>query len=217
MKILVIAPHPDDEVLGCGGTIRRYVKEGNDVFLCVVTQAYAPDWTEKYLKDKVIETKKSNAVLGFKKTYFLGLPTVKLDTIPQKELNDKIGGIIKEVDPNILYIPHSEDLNLDHRLVFSASFISARPFENKIKRVLSYETFSAAAWGAKNFLPTAYIDITATLKDKLKAMSCYKSELRKYPHPRSLEGITILAKGRGIESGLLAAEAFMVIRDISMP
>ncbi|MDO8667841.1 MAG: PIG-L deacetylase family protein [bacterium] len=213
-KILVIAPHPDDEVLGCGGMIKRYVNEGDEAFLCVVTKAYAPDWTEKYLKDKAVDIKKSNAVLGFKKTYFLELPTVKLDTIPQKELNDKISEVIEEVDPEILYIPYVGDLNQDHRLVFEACLVSARPFRNKIKKILAYETPSGAAWGVKQFMPTLYMDITETLKDKLKAMACYKSELRKYPHPRSLEGITVMAKKRGVESGLLAAEAFIIIREI---
>lgn len=213
-KILVVAPHPDDEVLGCGGTIKKYTKEGDEVFLCVVTKAYTPDWTEKYTKDKVADIKKSNAVLGFKKTYFLGLPTVKLDTIPQKELNDKISDVIREVNPDILFIPYVGDTNQDHRLVFEACFVSARPFENKIKKILAYETLSVAAWGVKQFAPTTYTDITGTLKDKLKAMSCYRSELREFPHPRSLEGITILAKKRGTESGLRAAEAFVVIREI---
>jgi LmbE family N-acetylglucosaminyl deacetylase len=214
VKILVIAPHPDDEVLGCGGTIKRYVKEGNDVFLCIVTKAYTPDWTKKYMADKAIDIKKSNAVLGFKKTHFLDLPTVRLDTISQKELNNKIDCVIKKVAPDILYIPFDGDLNLDHRLISEACLVAARPFENKIKRVLAYETSSGAAGGVKKFLPTVYTDITTTLKDKLRAMSCYKSELREYPHPRSLEGITILAKRRGIESGLSAAEAFMVVREI---
>ncbi|MDD4271692.1 MAG: PIG-L family deacetylase [Patescibacteria group bacterium] len=213
-KILVIAPHPDDEVLGCGGTIKKYVKAGDEVFLGIVTKAYAPDWSEKYMEDKLVDIKKSNAVLGFKKTYFLDLPTVKLDTIPRKELNDKIRGLVKEVDPDILFIPHVGDLNHDHRLVFEACLVAARPTGNKIKKILAYETLSEASRGAKQFTPNAYMDITKTLKDKLKAIACYKSELQKYPHPRSLEGITALAKKRGTESGLLAAEAFMVIREI---
>lgn len=213
-KILVIAPHPDDEVLGCGGTIKKYTKDGNEAFLCIITKAYTPDWTEKYLKDKVMEIKKSNAVLGFKKTYFLGLPTVKLDTIPQKELNDRISNVIKEIDPDILYIPYIGDLNQDHRLVFEACLVSARPFKNKIKKILAYETPSGEAWGVNHFVPTSYTDIAETLGDKQKAMACYKSELREYPHPRSSEGITVSAKKRGTESGLEAAEAFMVIREI---
>jgi LmbE family N-acetylglucosaminyl deacetylase len=213
-KILVIAPHPDDEVLGCGGTVKKHIKEGDDAFLCIVTKTYAPDWTEKYRKDKLIDIKKSNAVLGFKKTYFFGFPTVKLDTIGQKELNDTIGSVIKEVDPDVLYIPYVGELNQDHRLVFEACLVSARPLGNKIKKILAYETFSGAAWGVKQFVPTVFVDITGTLKDKLKAMSCYRSEVKKYPHPRSLESITILAKKRGVESGLSAAEAFVVIREI---
>jgi len=214
MKILVIAPHPDDEVLGCGGTIKKHANVGDDVFLCVVTKAYTPDWTEKYLQDKLIDIKKSNAVLGIKKTYLLGFPAVKLDTIPQKELNDKISAVIKTVDPDVLYIPYAGELNKDHRLAFEACLVSSRPFGNKIKKILTYETFSGTMWGAPPFIPTTYTDITDTLKDKLRAMSCYRSELKKFPHPRSLENIVALAKKRGSESGLLAAEAFMIIREI---
>jgi len=214
MKVLIIAPHPDDEVLGCGGTIKKYTKAGNDVFLCVVTKAYAPDWTEKYLQDKLIDIKKSNAALGIKKTYLLGFSTVKLDAIPQKELNDKISAVIKTVDPDILYIPYVGELNKDHRLVFEACLVSSRPFGNKIKKILAYETLSGAMWGAPPFAPTTYTDIADTLKDKLKAMSCYQSELKEFPHPRSLKNIIALAKKRGSESGLSAAEAFMTVREI---
>lgn len=213
-KILVIAPHPDDEVLGCGGAVRKHVNAGDEVFLCVITRAYTPDWSEKYLKDKIAETKKSNDVLGFKKTYFLDLPTVKLDTIPQKELNDKIRSIVVEVNPDILYIPFDGDLHKDHRIVSLSSLVSARPFGNKIKKIFVYEILSETEWGIKPFVPCSYADISETLKDKLSAMSCYKSELKEFPHPRSLEAITVLAKKRGTESGLPAAEAFMIAREM---
>ena len=215
MKILVIAPHPDDEVLGCGGTIKRYVKEGNDVFLCIVTKAYTPDWKEDFIKNRKKEITHASNTLGIKETFVLDLPTVKLDTIPQKELNGKISSVIGKINPDVLYIPYVGDLNRDHRLVFEACLVSARPFKNKIKKILVYEVLSETEWGFKSFSPTVYIDIKETLKAKLRAMSCYKSELRKYPHPRSLEGISILAKKRGMESGLLAAEAFITIREIT--
>jgi LmbE family N-acetylglucosaminyl deacetylase len=214
MKILIIAPHPDDEVLGCGGTIKRYSKEGNDVFLCIVTKAYTPDWTEDYIKARNSEIIHSSKTLGIKKTFLLDFPTVKLDTVPQKELNDKIAEIINKINPDILLIPSGSDLNRDHRLVFEASLVSARPIGNKIKKISIYEVLSETEWGFKPFAPTEYINISGTIKYKLKAMSCYKSELRKYPHPRSLKGITILAEKRGMESGLSAAEAFITIREI---
>ena len=99
-------------------------------------------------------------------------------------------------------------------MISESCLVSARPFGNKIKKIFVYEILSETEWGIKPFTPVAYVDIAETLKDKLRAMSCYKSELKKYPHPRSLEGITVLAKKRGTESGLLAAEAFMIIREI---
>lgn len=214
MKILVIAPHPDDEVLGCGGTIKKYVKQGNDVFLGIITKAYAPEWSEDFIKNRKKEIAGAAKILGIKKIFFLDLPTVKLDTIPQKELNFKIGGIVSQTTPDILYIPHGGDLNRDHRLVFEACLVAARPVGNKIKKILAYETLSETDWGVKQFSPQVYVDITKNLDDKLKAMACYKSELRQYPRPRSLEGISILAKNRGMEAGLAAAEAFELIREI---
>jgi len=214
MKILVIAPHPDDEVLGCGGTIKKNVKAGNDVFLCIVTKAYIPDWSEDFIKSRSKEIASSSKALGIKKVYFLDLPTVKLDTIPQKDLNFKIGTIVSKVDPDILFIPFVGDLNHDHRLVFAAGLVAARPLGNKIKKILAYETPSETEWGTKPFLSNTYIDITETLDYKLKAMACYKSEIRPYPHPRSLESLAILAKKRGTEAGISAAEVFILIREI---
>jgi len=213
-KILVIAPHPDDEVLGCGGTIKKYAAAGHEVFLGVVTKAYAPDWSEDFIKNRKKEVAQANKILGIKETFFLELPTVKLDTVPQKELNDKIGEIINKVKPDILFLPFYGDLNQDHRLVFEAGLVCARPYKNSIKKIFVYETSSETEWGTRQFWPVAYMDITETLKDKLGAMACYASELKDFPHPRSLEGITVLAKKRGTEAGLVAAEAFIIIREI---
>lgn len=216
-KILVIAPHPDDEVLGCGGTIIKYSKKGDEVYLCIVTKAYSPDWSEEFLKNRPKEIEESNKILGIKKTYFLDFPTAKLDTVPQKELNGSILKIIKEIQPEILYIPHSGDLNKDHRLVFEATLVATRPTVTPVKKILSYETLSETERGAilKPFVPNVYEDITETLNIKIKAMKVYKSELRQSPHPRSLEMIEALAKKRGSEVGFKLAEAFLLIREIS--
>ncbi len=223
MKILAIAPHPDDEVLGCGGTIKKHINQGDEVYLCIVTKAYAPDWSQEFIENRQGEISCSNKILGIKKTFFLDLPTVKLDTIPQKKLNDLISECMEKVGPEILYIPFGGDINKDHRLVFEASIVAARPKPKYlIKKILSYEVLSETEWGSSRaremkeiFIPNVYIGIFDTLKDKLKAMSCYeKSELKDYPHPRSLEAITTLAKKRGSEAGLRAAEAFVLIREI---
>jgi len=217
MKVLVVAPHPDDEVLGVGGTIAKYVKEGNEVYLCVVTKGYPPDWSKEYLKNRQREIKKSNKILGIKKTYFLDYPTVKLDTIPQKELNEAISKIINMVNPDIVYIPHKGDLNKDHRLIFEAALVAVRPAkQHKIKKVLSYEVLSETEWGLpmENFTPNIYVDISTTLETKIEAMKIYESEVKQWPHPRSLEMIEVLAKKRGSEVGVKFAEAFMLIREI---
>jgi len=210
MRILIIAPHPDDEVLGCGGTIKKYTNSGNNVYLCVVTCAYIPDWTEEFIENRKKEIKQANEILGI-----LDLPTVKLDTIPQKKLNDLIAQKIDEIKPEILYIPFGEDINKDHQLVFNASMLAVRSrIGHLIKKVLCYEVLSETEWGSVPFVPNLYVDILDVLENKLKAMSCYESELKDYPHPRSLEAIKVLAQKRGIESGLKLAEAFQIIKEI---
>lgn len=216
MKALVIAPHPDDEVLGCGGTIAKHAKQGEEVSLCIVTKAYTPDWSEEFIKNRPKEIEKANKILGIRKTFFLDYLTVKLDTIPQKELNEAISKVVNEVKPDILYIPHKGDVNKDHRLVFEASLVATRPINHKIKKVLSYESLSETEWGQpiEPFTPNVYIDISDTIKTKIEAMKAYESEIKPYPHPRSLEMINILAKMRGGVVGFDAAEAFILIREV---
>lgn len=216
MKILIIAPHPDDEVLGCGGAIAKFNERGDEVYLCIATSGYAPDWSKEFLESRPKEIERANKILGIKKAHFLDYPTVKLDTIPQKELNEAISKVITEVGPDILYIPHKGDLNKDHRLVFEASLVATRPADYKIKSILSYETLSETEWGQsiESFIPSVYVDISETFERKIEAIKAYKSELKQYPHPRSLEIIEALAKKRGSEAGLKFAEAFMLIKEI---
>jgi len=216
MKVLVIAPHPDDEVLGCGGTIARHTGKKDDVHLCIVTKAYTPDWSEEFLKNRSEEIAESNRILGIKKTRFLDYPTAKLDTFPQKTLNEEISAVVNAVEPDIVYIPHRGDLNKDHRLVFEASLVATRPLKHRIKRILSYETLSETEWGQPigPFVPNVYVDISETFGDKIKAMEAYASEIKPYPHPRSLEIIEALAKKRGSEAGVRSAEAFVMIREV---
>ena len=144
---------------------------------------------------------------------------MKLDTVPQKELNDAISKIVKNVKPDIALIPFIGDLNRDHRIVSESSLVALRPSVNfSVKKIWSYETISETEWALpvkKNmFRPNVYIDISDTLKTKLKAMLAYKSELRDHPHPRSLETLSVLAEKRGSEVCLKFAEAFMSVRDI---
>lgn len=221
MKILVIAPHPDDEVLGCGGTIKKYTSMGDHVYLCIATRAYTPDWTEEFIINRKKEIELSVKALGINKLFLLDFPTVKLDTISQKEINDSISKVVQETKPEIVFIPFAGDINKDHKLIFEASLVALRPkLESSVKKVYCYEVLSETEWAKPAqkiedvFMPNYYEDISDYLEDKIKAMECYKSEVKDYPHPRSLGGIKVLAQKRGIESGLKLAEAFMIIREI---
>ena len=216
MKILIIAPHPDDEVLGSGGTVAKHSKRGDEVYLCIVTKAYTPDWSEEFLKNRTKEIEKANKILGIKKTHFLNYPTVKLDTFPQKELNEAILKVVDEIKPDVAYIPHKGDLNKDHRLIFESSLVATRPANHKVKRILSYETLSETEWGQsiEPFIPNVYVDVSEIFEKKIEAMKAYESELKQCPHPRSLEIIEALAKKRGSEVGVKFAEAFILIREL---
>lgn len=219
MNILVIAPHPDDEVLGCGGTIAKHAQRGDEVYLCIVTKAYPPDWSEDEIRRKKEEVLSANHTLGIHKSCFLGFPTVKLDTIPQRQLNDSIAQVVREVQPEIAYIPHRGDVNKDHRFVFDAALVALRPMPgSNIKRVLCYETLSETEWAGpfteNTFHPNVYVDISETLDGKLKAMSAYRTELKEFPHPRSLKAISALARLRGSTVGVEAAEGFVLVREM---
>lgn len=217
-KILVIAPHPDDEVLGCGGTIAKYSKQGDEVYLCVVTKAYTPEWSEEFIRNRPKEVEAVRKILGIKKVHFLDFPTVKLDTISQKKLIEAISGVIKTVGPEILYLPHMGDINKDHRLIFESALVASRPFSAPtIKKTLSYETISETEYGMMFgiFIPNVYEDISGTFNLKIKAMKVYENQLKSFPYPRSLEAIEALAKKRGSESRFELAEAFMLIRELN--
>ena len=218
-KVLVVAAHPDDEVLGLGGTIVNHQQQGDDVYLCIVTKAYTPEWSKKFIDNRSKEIVKASKILKIKEIFYLNFPTVKLDTVPQKKLNKSILKIISQVNPEILYLPYKGDLHKDHRLVFEASMTVTRPVGHQVARILCYETLSETDWGQsiEVFIPNVYVDISKTFKTKIKAMQAYASELKTPPHPRSIEIIEILAKKRGSEIGAKLAEAFMLIKEFNKP
>lgn len=219
MKVLVIAAHPDDEIFGVGGTILKHVKKGNQVYICIVTVAYTPQWAEDVIKNKRQEALKASKMLGVEKTFFCELPTVKLDTIPQVILNGKISECVNKIKPDIVYTHHKGDINKDHRLVFDATMIAVRPKPNFfVKKVYSYECLSSTEWSATTsdfFMPNVYENINEYLDKKIEILKCYQTEIKNYPHPLSTEGIRILANRRGLTVGINAAESFMLIRGIN--
>lgn len=217
MRMLVIAPHPDDEVIGCGGTILKNRAEGGEAFLCVVTAAHPPEWKEKIIKAKKEERAKAAKLLGIKKSFFLDFPATKLDTVPHSELIKKISACVKEVRPESVFISHWGDLHKDHKIVFDAAMVASRPFNTSVKRVLCYEIPSSSELVPSKetvFLPNVFVDISDFLEKKLEVMKVYKTELRKHPHPRSIEALRVHAKKRGTQIGVKAAEAFVLVRHI---
>lgn len=214
-RVITVAPHPDDETIGAGGTIARLSESGVETFVCVVTRPYEPDWpagTEEKAKE---QAGKAFEVLGVKGHRFLGFPTVKLNTVPYKELVDAIRSFIEEIDPQIVLAPHPGDLNLDHDIVSRAVAVASRPAGSAGPSVIYYETLSSTEWGrvfrGSAFRPNVFIDISSTFEKKRKAARCYVSEMKPYPHPRSEEGIEALARIRGMEAGLTLAEAFQLV------
>ena len=224
MNVLVFAPHPDDEVLGCGGTIARYVAEGADVYVCVVTSALPPvyDNTEAVMNGwpHMIypEIVKAHEILGVKETFFLQFPTVQLETVPRYELNEKIGRLVQDLVPDVVFIPHFGDMQKDHRITSEGVMVAVRPkYENSVRFVYAYETLSETEWNIPHvsniFFPNTYIDISNYLGTKLEAMKCFASQVSEFPSPRSLKAVKALARLRGSTMNAEAAEAFVLIRE----
>jgi LmbE family N-acetylglucosaminyl deacetylase len=217
--VLVLAPHPDDEVLGAGGTIARLSAQGRDVHVVIVTRGGPPLFDEAFIERGRAEAREAHEVLGVKETVFLeGFPAALLDTIPQSTLNAGVREAIDAVDPELLFIPFPGDLHIDHRMVAEAALVAARPNRRHgMRAVLAYEALSETDWsapGAPGFAPNVFVDIAAQLETKLEAMGRFASQLNPFPHPRSLEALRALALGRGGTSGLSAAEAFVLVRAV---
>ena len=220
-NVLIVAPHADDEILGCGATIAKYVEENNDVYVVVLTNANLGDkkrFTASYIKKVRKECKSSNNFLGVKKVIFKNLPAPKLDQFPLYKIADTLKEIIEKYKINILFVPHYGDLHIDHQLVFEASIIASRPVDNvKVKKILSYETLSETEWGLplkfKRFQPNYFNIINSNqLNKKLKAFKFYISQLKSKNHPRTIDSIKSLAQYRGSIVGYEYCEAFNIIR-----
>jgi N-acetylglucosamine malate deacetylase 1 len=219
MKVLVIAPHPDDEVLGVGGTMARFASEGDEVYVVVVTKGFPPDYPEDAYMLARQEAKAAHAVLGVKETIFLDFPAARLDTIPHRDLNAQLCEICRKVQPDKLFVPFVGDIHMDHQRVFLSSIVAARPNNSLApKEVYAYETLSETNWNAPylapNFVPNVFIDISSHLETKLEAMQMYASQIQPFPSERSEEGLRALATLRGATVGRFAAEAFCLIRQI---
>ena len=216
---LVIAPHPDDEVLGCGGTIARVSKEGAAVHVAVVTRGTAPAFSEEMTATVRSEACAAHTHLGVRETHWLDFPAAQLFETPHASLNAGLSDLVRELRPHTLLIPFLGDMHMDHQLIFLSSLVAARPHQAEYpRRILAYETVSETNWNAPYltaaFTPNVFIDIEDTLERKLEAAGMFRSQIRAFPHERSLETVRALAIVRGTAMHRRAAEAFVLIRDV---
>lgn len=219
MNVLVIAPHPDDEILGVGGTIAKRVMNRENVYVCVVTKAGEPLFRTELVEQARKECREADKYLGVKETFFLDFPAVRLEEVPRFKLNAGLMQVVQKTKPDEVYIPHRGDMQLDHKMIVDAAMVALRPkYEHVVKRIFAYETLSETGWDIPNtvneFIPTVYEDISDTLGKKLEAMNIFQSQLADFPAARSLEAIEALAKFRGATVNAMAAEAFSLIREI---
>lgn len=216
-RVLVVAPHPDDESLGCGGTLLRHRAEGAEVHWLIVT-----DMTPSYGAARIAAREREIAQVadryGFAGVHRLGLPTTQLDTLPTGDVVGAIAGVISTVEPGTVYLPHRHDVHSDHTVVFDATVAATKSFRAPSVRALhAYETLSETDFALRPdgaFRPTLYVDVTAHLEEKQQILALYEGELRDLPFPRSLQAVAALATLRGVQAGVLAAEAFMTLKEI---
>ena len=222
-KILVIAAHPDDEILGLGATIKKHTLSG-DIAECIIlgegltSRDNELDVTSKSQIQSLHENALSSGeIIGYSKIYFGGFPDNSFDSVPLLKIIKYVENIIDEFNPNIIYTHHSGDRNIDHRITFDAVLTATRPtIHSSINEIYTFETPSSTEWAFNDketlFNPNIFIDITNTIEYKLKAMECYITEIRDYPHPRSLEALKIIAKRWGTVVGKNYVEAFHLVR-----
>ena len=219
-NVLIVAPHPDDEVLGCGGVIKKMTLGHNKVFVLIMSRGKKGFYPEDRILNVRQEAIAAHKLLGVKETRFLDFPAPELDVISISELSTAIYNVILEIKPNTMFLPHRGDIHSDHKAVFDAGLVAARPVGgNSVKEIFTYETLSETEWAPPFpndiFIPNTFIDISDVFDSKLEAMKCYKSQLREFPNPRSLRSIEALANLRGSTVGFRHAESFMAIRIIN--
>ena len=220
MSVLVIAPHPDDEVLGVGGTMARLASEGRRVTVAIVAKGQPPLFDPAFIERGRAEAREAHLVLGVHETRFLDFPAAQLDEVPHHQLNSALQALVREVRPDTVFLPFRGDIHYDHQLVFDSAMVALRPCDGvEVSEIYCYETLSETNWYAPRgitapFVPDVYVRIPEFLATKLEAMGKFRSQLRDFPDERSLEALEALARHRGATVGSPAAEAFMTVRRV---
>ncbi len=223
-KIVVFAAHPDDELLGVGGTVRRLANEGKEVRAVILAEGITSrkderlDTAQSELLELQDDARKAAKIVGYQSIDFCGLPDNRMDSVDLLDIVKIITKYVEKYNPDTIFTHHYGDLNIDHRLTCEAVLTACRPVNgNRVKRIYGFEILSSTEWNytyENPFRPNVYFDITNTFNAKIQGMRCYKNELAKYPHPRSEEAIESLGRVRGSNVGVDFAEGFTLFREI---
>lgn len=223
-EILVVAAHPDDELLGVGGTVRRLVNEGKTVRTVILAEGLTSRGEDRQETDKseliALQecSRKAGVEVGYSSIDFCGLPDNRMDSMNLLDVVKIVSKYIELYNPDTIFTHHHGDLNIDHRITCEAVLTATRPMRGcKVKRIYAFETPSSTEWnyvGKEPFVPNVYVDVTETVEAKVRGMNCYVTERTDYPHPRSAKALRSIAAYRGSNAGFEMAEAFMLLREI---
>ena len=224
-SILVVAAHPDDEILGCGGTMTRLAREGHEVRIGILAEgmssryAHREDADQHKLQHLHARAQQAADKVGAKEVVLCKLPDNRMDTVPLLEVVKLVEGLVTRFRPEAIYTHHPGDLNVDHGVVHRAVLTATRPVAGEcVREIYAFEVPSSTEWAFQRleplFRPNVFVDITETLETKIEALACYDTETRKFPHPRSAEALRAIATRWGSVAGLPAAEAFELIRSV---
>lgn len=219
-RVVVIGAHPDDELLGAGGTLVRHVLAGDEVHAIVVADGAGSRYPAELALTLEKQAHRAAEVIGFTSLRFMSLPDQRLDTVPLIELTQRLEGVLDEIDPATVYTHFPEDVNADHRLVARCTWTACRPYARPgVRRFAAFETPSSTEWAwpmpGTELRPNLFVDVTDTLEAKVAAMECYETELRDYPHPRSARALRERAAYWGSHVGWTAAEPFVLLRELA--
>jgi N-acetylglucosamine malate deacetylase 1 len=217
-KVLVIAPHPDDETLGCGGTLLRHKHEGDEIHWLIMTKIKYDSSNENIIKKREQQIEKVFVAYGFNSMHQANFFATTLDALPKKEIIDVISSYFYKVEPNVIYLPYINDIHTDHQVVVDSTLSCVKSFRYPfVKKVCSYETVSETEFTIKKntvFQPNMWVDISDYLEKKLDIIQIYEDEIKEPPFPRSLKNLEALATFRGSTINAQSAEGFIILKEV---
>ena len=219
-KVLVVAPHADDETLGCGGTLLKHFDEGDEIYWLLVTDmSLESGFLQAQIEARELEISKVIELYGFKETYRLGFPPAALEAVPMKDIVQAMSSVVDKLHPEIIYSVFRNDVHSDHSVVSDAVMAATKSFRYpSVKRILVFETLSETEFSLRvdgeYFRPNVFVNIDKYLAKKIEIMDQFNSEMGEFPFPRSVGAIQAQAKYRGVQAGCHSAEAFMLLKEI---